>query len=226
MNEDFDLRDFRGVTRLFPLPGVVMFPHVVLPLHVFEPRYRQMTRDALADDSLISIVQVRPDADWTGAVEPELEAIGCLGRILRHDALPDGRFNFLLLGRKRVRLVEEVEATTLYRQARVEILEDLEPTDPGPLRADLVSLFLEVTRPHPELAELIEHDLSPGALCDLLAHGLGLPAEFKQRLLGETDVESRVEAFASVLRSLGGLPPKPPSPRAHPFPPGPPFSVN
>ena len=63
MDDDFDLKDFTNVCRLFPLPGVVLFPHAVLPLHIFEPRYRQMTEDALATDRLIAIVQLRPTTE-------------------------------------------------------------------------------------------------------------------------------------------------------------------
>ena len=226
MHDDLDLRDFRGVTRLFPLPGVVLFPHVVLPLHVFEPRYRQMTRDALADDSLITVVQVRPDADWNGPDEPALESVGCLGRILRHDALPDGRFNFLLLGRTRVRLLGEAQVSTLYRQAHVEVLEDREPAEPDLLRDALIARFLEVSQPHNELSELIDQNLPPGVLCDLLTHGLGLPPAFKQQMLAEIDVRRRVESLDALLQQLIGRPASRPRPRGPSIPPGPPFSVN
>src|SRR5438309_4872697 len=113
--DDHDLKDFGSVCRLFPLPGVVLFPHAVLPLHIFEPRYRQMTEDALATDRLITIVQIRPPGEWKSPEEPSLEEFGCLGRIFKHERLPDGRFNFLLLGHKRVRLTREVPSAKLYR---------------------------------------------------------------------------------------------------------------
>src|SRR3954463_13716392 len=104
--EGDELRDFSGVCRLFPLPGVVLFPHAVIPLHIFEPRYRQMTEDALDDDKLVTIVQlIPPGTIYSGALgTPPVDAVGCLGRIIRHERLSDGRFNLLLLGRKRVRL--------------------------------------------------------------------------------------------------------------------------
>lgn len=70
MDNDFELRDFANVTRLFPLPNLVMFPHVVLPLHIFEPRYRQMTEDALAGDRLITMVQITPPARGEHWTEP------------------------------------------------------------------------------------------------------------------------------------------------------------
>ena len=70
MDDDDDLRDFGNRSRLFPLPGVVLFPHAVLPLHIFEARYRQMTEDALGSDQLITIVQIRPPGEWKSPNEP------------------------------------------------------------------------------------------------------------------------------------------------------------
>ena len=114
LDNDLDQRDFANVTRLFPLPNLVIFPHVVLPLHIFEPRYRQMTEDALAGDRLITIVQISPPARGEHWTEPvPLESVGCLGRIIRHERLADGRFNILLLGRKRVRLRREITTAKL-----------------------------------------------------------------------------------------------------------------
>src|SRR3954465_12071673 len=109
MDGDYDLRDFANVCRLFPLPKVVLFPHAVLPLHIFEPRYRQMTEDALAGDRLITMIQIRPRSEGETWREPvEIEEVGCLGRIIQHERLADGRFNMLLLGRKRVRILREL----------------------------------------------------------------------------------------------------------------------
>src|ERR1700722_7371434 len=110
-----ELYEFSNRCRLFPLPDVGLFPHAVLPLHIFEPRYRQMTEDALARDKLVTIVQWRAPFPTEKGAEPALEEIGCLGRILQHERLPDGRFNFLLLGRKRVRLGREIPGDKLYR---------------------------------------------------------------------------------------------------------------
>lgn len=221
MRDDLDLRDFSGVARLFPLPGVVLFPHAVLPLHIFEPRYRQMTQDALAGDKLVTIIQPRPGAETPGGGEPPLEAVGCLGRIIRHERLPDGRYNFLLLGRRRVRLVRELDAPTLYRQAEVQLLDDMEPEgDVEPLRSGLIDLFRASGHVDPEMARLLGRDLPLVVLSDLLAHALGLPPALKQALLEETRVDRRVEALMAVLRRIG--PPAPPTPRSFP----PPFSDN
>src|SRR4051812_1397494 len=162
MEDDRDLRNFGGVCRLFPLPGVVLFPHAVLPLHIFEPRYRQMTEDALADDRLVTIVQLRgtspSDAPTLGT--PPIETVACLGRILQHERLPDGRFNFLLLGRRRVRLTREIPTGKLYRTAEAEIMEDVDDDSEGAVRVELTDLFRRAferqRKLDPDIASLLE----------------------------------------------------------------------
>ena len=96
---------------VFPLAGALLFPRGQLPLHIFEPRYRAMVRDALASDRLIAMVQPK-----TGEEPPELFEIGCLGRIGSCDELEDGRFNIVLEGLSRFRIAREAEVDTLYRQ--------------------------------------------------------------------------------------------------------------
>src|SRR4051794_6888804 len=202
---DDDLRDFGHICRLFPLPGVVLFPHAVLPLHIFEPRYRQMTEDALASDRLITIVQVRPPEEWTTPGQPMLEEYGCLGRIVKHERLPDGRFRFLLLGRKRVRLTREVPSGKLYRTAEVEILEDVDVAPDGsdqPRRAELIDLFRRLfgDRIDPDLDALFDTDLPLGVLSDIVAQAMGLSPEAKQKLLREPQVSLRVGDLLERLR--------------------------
>ena len=226
MDDDHDLRDFRNVTRLFPLPGVVLFPHAILPLHIFEPRYRQMTEDALASDRFITIVQVRPPAEWKSPTEPSLEEFGCLGRIFQHERLPDGRFNFLLLGRKRVRLVREIPSSKLYRTSEVRLIEDIYPEPPEEShRFELISTFRELTEGSldPDLNALFDTDLSLGVLTDIVAQALGLPSSVKQSLLQESRVEKRAVDLLEVLRQIRENP-GPADDRSTPFPP--PFSQN
>lgn len=203
MDDDFDLKNFDNVCRLFPLPGVVLFPHAVLPLHIFEPRYRQMTEDALATDRLIAIVQVKTPAEWTPGDEPALEPIGCLGRIFKHERLPDGRFNFLLLGRKRIRLDREVANGKLYRSSEITIIED-EPVDTRTeaRRRELVNLFRAAHEGEvdPDLDAIFEGDLPLGVLADIITQALGLPAATKQWFLAEPSVASRVAALLDRLR--------------------------
>src|SRR5437762_2021486 len=103
---------------IFPLPNVVLFPSVFLPLHIFEPRYREMVADALATDRLIGMVLLRPgwERDYEG--RPPIYPIGCTGLITHADRQPDGRYNIVLRGVERFRVVED-DAERSYRRAVV-----------------------------------------------------------------------------------------------------------
>jgi len=96
---------------IFPLAGALLFPRTHLPLHIFEPRYRAMVRDALAGDKLIAMVQPRDDGE-----PPALFEIGCLGRIVDTEQLDDGRYNIVLEGITRIRIAGEAAVETPYRQ--------------------------------------------------------------------------------------------------------------
>jgi len=100
---------------VFPLAGALLFPGSQLPLHIFEPRYRAMVRDALDGDGLIAMIQPRPDAE-EGAERPALFEVGCIGRIAACDAMEDGRYNIVLEGLSRFRVAREATVDTAYRQ--------------------------------------------------------------------------------------------------------------
>src|SRR5205807_2733032 len=106
---------------LFPLPNVVLFPGVFLPLHIFEPRYREMVRDTLDGDRLIGMVLLRPgwERDYEG--RPPVFPVGCTGVVTHVERLPEGRYNIVLRGIERFRIVRE-DQTRSYRQAVVESL--------------------------------------------------------------------------------------------------------
>src|SRR5215468_2392515 len=103
---------------LFPLPNVVLFPNVFLPLHIFEPRYRAMVSDALASDRMIGMVLLKPGWESEYEGRPPVYPTGCSGVITHVDRLPDGRYNLVLRGVERFRIVEE-EAGGSYRRANV-----------------------------------------------------------------------------------------------------------
>ncbi|HEX8256844.1 MAG TPA: LON peptidase substrate-binding domain-containing protein [Allosphingosinicella sp.] len=113
---------------IFPLPGALLFPRSQLPLHIFEPRYRAMLRDALAGDRMIGMVQPRDERE-----PPALFAVGCLGRIVACEELPDGRFNIVLEGVARFRLAAEVDAATPYRQVEADLNGFEDEAEPEPL---------------------------------------------------------------------------------------------
>jgi Lon protease-like protein len=194
--------------RLFPLPDLVLFPHAVLPLHIFEPRYRQMTADALGTDRLIAIVQIRSVGQGSSLPEPvPIVDVGCLGEIVRHERLKSGRYNLVVLGLKRVRFIREKPGDKLYRIAEAKILEDEEPDHPlASERSELIKLFRSVIgndqRMDEKLAALLDSDLPVGVLTDVVAHALPLPSPLKQSLLAETHIGRRVESLHLILRRI------------------------
>lgn len=208
VSEDRDaLANFSGVTRLFPLPSLVLFPHGVQPLHIFEPRYRAMTADALASDRLISLALLMPG--WENEYEgrPAIYPVACLGRIIADQRLPDGRYNLLLRGLARVRILAERHEGHAYRTAEVEIIEDTNsplPARATELRTALADLVMprfsgnEETRL--QLRGLFDGDLGLGALCDILGFALPLPLTHKQSLLEEASVLARAESLLNALR--------------------------
>jgi Lon protease-like protein len=116
-----------SVIPLFPLPNVVLFPGVFLPLHIFEERYRALTRDALAGDRIIGMALLRPgfEGDYHG--RPPIYPVGCAGVISHADRLPDGRFNIVLHGISKFRIAEEA-AEGEYRRARIEAITEVTDT--------------------------------------------------------------------------------------------------
>lgn len=219
---DDPLSAFSGTVRLFPLPELVLFPHVVQPLHIFEPRYRDMTADALTGDGLIALVQLRPDA--LASDPPGIAPVCCIGRVVWHEKLTDGRYNLHLQGAARARIVEEVPSDALYRTARVELMPD-EESDDVPLLGRLRGALAEAALPHfvegsparDQVRELFDSELTLGALCDVLSYALPLPPALKQALLEEPRVQYRCAQLATALGIRAAR-------AARPFPP--PFSAN
>jgi Lon protease-like protein len=224
-----DLAHFSGVARLFPLPNLVLFPHVVQPLHIFEPRYRQLTADALVGDRLLAITLLQPgwERDYEG--RPALHPVACLGRIVADQRLADGRYNLLLRGLGRIRIEQERDTGKLYRTADVTLLTDQAlPTtaEEQILRKRLAGVLPSWIGAHPAFAEqfrtLLESNLPLSALCDVFTFALPLEMEFKQQLLETLNVEERVRR---LLRHLAAHAPAMEAAGAdRPFPPG--FSTN
>jgi Lon protease-like protein len=224
-----DLLNFKGIARLFPLPNVVLFPWVMQGLHIFEPRYRQMTADALADDRLIALVLLQPgwEADYEGC--PAVHPVGCLGRIVWDQRLDDGRYNLQLRGIGRVHIEQEVPNGKNYRSARVKVLADM-PLHDAKLNTELRLTLRKVAKawcPSQEpaagvFAKLLQSTLPLGMTCDVLSHVLPLPVAAKQELLEKLDVEERVRRLLHFLETTN--PPKPTDEVAAKFPPD--FSAN
>jgi Lon protease-like protein len=217
---------FDGTVRLFPLPNVVLFPHAIQALHIFEPRYRRMTADALAGDRLIAPALLRPGWETDYERRPAVHPVVCVGRITADQKLDDGRYHLLLRGVARATILEEIEDDRPYRSARVELLSDVPPPEAMTkrLRSEVGRMVLPWFQQHPtaleQLRQLLASDATLAVVGDLLGFAVPLPLETKQRLLSEPSVARRAELLIEALRV--NLPEQPDAARK--FPPG--FSSN
>lgn len=199
------------VTRiaLFPLSNVVLFPRVKTPLHIFEPRYRALMRDALDSERRIGMAVVRPEHQADMAGDPPLFPIGCCGEITEFERRPDGRYDLVLLGSWRFRIVEEEARTPdrLYRVARVQPLDEAFPESErdrvSRLRASVVENVAwlarrtesEGTRFEPSLFAAIDD----ATFVNVLANAIAFPTEEKQALLEADSIPERYARLASAL---------------------------
>jgi Lon protease-like protein len=191
-----------AVTRLsiFPLPGAILFPGLQLPLHIFEPRYRELVGAALARDRQIAMIQPQ-----SGAEGAPLFGIGCLGRIDDVEALDDGRYNIVLEGVARFRLLRELEVTTPYRQVEAELMS--EPQDEVLSSAERASFEREARRFADRQGYSVDWD-SVERLDDVvLINGVSQIAPFdaaaKQALLEAADLRSRCELLVQLMQFFG-----------------------
>ncbi len=225
-----DLAGFSGRAPLFPLPNASFFPHVLLPLHIFELRYRQMTADALDGESFIAIATLRPGWETRAETEPApIYDHVCLGRIIASEKLPDGRFYIVLQGVARARIIREETNDLPYRVAQLELRPDRAPANPAVdrqnRRREIMAAFHDL---HPRLQldkllyEAVETTDSLGLVCDVIASSLQLPPEQTQELLAEEDIDLRSDILLEKLREMRRKAQDPQ--RAPKFPPD--FSVN
>ncbi|MGC3968697.1 MAG: LON peptidase substrate-binding domain-containing protein [Pirellulales bacterium] len=214
----FDPSTFSGRARLFPLPNLVMFPHVLQPLHVFEPRYRALLEDSLADDRLIAMAVLAPGWEKHYEGRPRLRPFACLGRVVTHQQVEGDKYNILLAGLHRVRIVQEMPPDKLFREATVEIVDDYYPVttaaDRPRLQRELLDSFRKflpnVPEVHKHLEDLLHTEVSLGMLTDLAGYTLQISIDDKEALLGEPDVDRRCR---QLLRLIAALPAKVPGPQ-------------
>lgn len=195
---------------LFPLPGVVFLPGTLLPLHVFEPRYRKLVRDCLEGDHIFAVPLLREgwQSDYDG--RPPVYAVSGVGRVVRSQALPDGRYNLLVLGIGRVRIEEELATDEPYRLVRAVPLGDTVPAGAQDrLRAMIDQLRLvsgQIMVAHPTLAgdlgRVLEGAEGPAPLVDMLGHLVLRESEDRQSFIELDDLLARADR---VLLGLVGL---------------------
>jgi len=189
-------------TRLsiFPLPGAIVFPGLQLPLHIFEPRYRALVSDALVKDRRIAMIQ--PQAPKEGA---PLFAIGCVGKIDEVEALDDGRYNIVLEGEARFRLLRELDVTTPYRQVEGELLPD--PGDEVLSPAERASFEREARRFADAQGYSVDWESVERLDDTLLVNGVSQIAPFdaaaKQALLEAADLRTRCELLVQLMQFFG-----------------------
>ena len=195
------MRSLPPIIPLFPLPNVVLFPQMPLPLHVFEPRYRKMVEDTLAGHRTIGMTLLRPgwEPDYHG--RPPVYPTGCAGVIEQSEPLADGRFNLLVRGTTRFRIVTEHEGEP-YRLAAIEALADLSG-DAASLEVMRKRVLAAIGRAIDGPASLVlqeelPHDLFVNALCQSLTLA---PVE-RQSLLDCDTVQGRYARLVEILDFL------------------------
>jgi hypothetical protein len=199
---------------IFPLPDQTFFPRTLLPLHIFEARYRAMITDCLARDRRLAVVALEPGYEARYDGRPPVKLVAGVGRIVRCERLPSGRFNILLRGECRVRIERELPADTLYRMALAQRLADVgaERPDVAELSRTVKERCLEILaavgRGRSEMRESLDSMSSPGELCDQVASAMLPSAGVRQALLEELDIERRLRrltvALDDLLRQLTG----------------------
>ena len=201
---DFEL----AALPIFPLPNATLFPHSQLPLHVFEPRYRELTRYVLDHQRLLAVARLKPGYEANYAARPPVYEICGVGRVVNEQALPDGRYNILLEGIGRVRILEEHPPEQPFRIVRAEALDD-GTTDPllaVAWQQELTRLW-SVLGPHlppalRDLGAITREARDAGAFADCLAAAMIANPDESQRLLEELDPGERLRLLVGHLTEL------------------------
>jgi Lon protease-like protein len=192
---------------IFPLPTVVLFPAVAVPLYIFEPRYRQMTAAALAGAGQIGMVTVDPRAAAAMAGNPTIFDVGCVGEIRRSDARPDGTYHILLHGLHRFRTLRELPPTgdRLYRIAKTEVLAESSADLPEPsitsAREEVLELMAQLL---PDRKDSFTSDhfatVEDEQFVNAFCQAVEFPTLEKQKLLEANGVRARADELIALLR--------------------------
>lgn len=186
---------------MFPLAGAILLPRSQLPLHIFEPRYREMVKDAIDGAGQIAMIQPHRLDDDNQA---PLFAVGCIGEIVGLEELQDGRFNIVLLGSNRFRLVRELEADAAYRCAEADI-EAFDDREPEPLSlAERAEVEREARRLGDALGLAIDWAAVNRLDDEMLVNAIAQVAPFdigaKQALLEQPTLEARTDLLVQLMQ--------------------------
>ncbi len=197
------------VLPIFPLPGLTFFPHTLLPLHIFEARYRAMVSDCLARDRRLAVVGLTPGYEAAYDGKPAVYAVAGAGEIIQWERLATGRFNILLRGDCRIRIHAELPTDTLYRVVRASVLDDEIPEGSDPLAREtqrVMRACLELLKAQGQLSPQVEAALrsatSPGVVADQIASAIIPDPGLRQELLETPDVRRRLERLAAALDDM------------------------
>lgn len=202
--------DFDGRVRLFPLPQLVLFPHAMQPLHIFEPRYCEMLTESLEGDRLIAMATLKEQGQAKGgAQQSPIAQTVCLGKIISHAQVEEDRHNILLVGTRRGQIIQEIDAGRPFRIAEIQITEDVYPPvgseGRSELKKNLLRAFQEVIpvsqSVQQNLHELMAGELSLGPITDIIAYTLPFDTDEKLKLLSDADVDARARRLVGLLES-------------------------
>lgn len=188
--------------KVFPLPSAVLLPGGIMPLHIFEPRYRAMVNDAMGSDSVFAMAQVSSEPGSSG--QPALEPMLCAGVVTVHETLEDGRSNLVLTGVCRARIVQEWPRTKAYREVEAELLPDAayDGQEEAALRSALFELMARVPAEVGQRIAQVTTGARGGALADIVVGSLVADPERRFDVLQELDVAARLSLVTSDLLEL------------------------
>lgn len=218
-NASLSASEFSGAVPLFPLPSVSLFPNVMLPLHVFEPRYRTMVEDVLKSHRTIAMAVLQDG--WEPTYDSNrcpVHKMVCLGQIVADERLDDGRYFLLVQGLCRAELDHEIQTDRPYRVGHIRVRKDVYPApaiiDRDHRQQELVHYFKQIFDDldlDSSLIAALESGVPLGELCDVIAHAMRPDADSAKRLLEQADVDQRSDLVLELLklqyrRSRGPLP--------------------
>jgi ATP-dependent Lon protease len=190
-------QNFNSQVRLFPLSSQVLFPGIVLPLHIFESRYKEMLQEAIQSDQLIAMATLVPGFEHDYYSRPPVEPFVCIGQIVFHEPTDKGTHNLMLLGLERAKIGHEIEPVKSFRRARVEVIEDEDREGDEKGRLIGKQLMNQVSQVLPMAHPLIEKfdtgELSLALLTDIVAFHLPLTTDVKIQLLAQANSATRAK---------------------------------
>lgn len=201
-NDFLNLQNFSGFVPLFPLPNVVFFPNSLLPLHVFEPRYRQMVDDIIESERIIGMVLLKPGWEKNYYGNPEIFNIACMGKIVSIEEMDEGKSNIVLYGLKRIKINDIVNELP-YRVASVKVLEDVHYQNEEVYQkrlVELISKWNSILGDEQKSHKInIDTSISIENLTDVLTPSIISNVYQRQELLEEINILKRAERIIEHL---------------------------